>query len=321
LNKITKDINKASQILISGGIVAIPTETVYGLAANALDLNAVMSVFKAKERPTFNPLILHLKSTYEIQKYVRDIPKDIQKLIDRFSPGAITFLLEKSDLVDNLITAGSDYVAVRVPSHPIALELLKQLDFPLVAPSANKFGTVSPTSAIDVSNSLSFDIDLILDGGICDKGIESTIVGYEDGRVIIHRLGAITVEEIESTLNSKVIIRNQGSNRPKAPGQLKSHYAPKTKCVFGNIDELLVSIDDLDSVGFLLFDNYRTEISQEKQIVLSFNSSLEEATKNLYSSLRKIDHLNIKICLIEPLPNYGLGLAINDRLERASYHA
>jgi len=197
MTKIGNDISKAKLLLEKGEVVAIPTETVYGLAANALDEQAVAKIFEAKNRPYFNPLILHLADKETIQKYVKKIPDELLKLIDIHCPGPITFLLEKKDIVPDLVTAGSKFVAIRIPKHEICQKLLSQLNFPLAAPSANPFGYISPVTSTHVFNQLNNKIPYILEGKTANIGIESTIVGVENKQVKIFRLGGVSYEDIK----------------------------------------------------------------------------------------------------------------------------
>jgi L-threonylcarbamoyladenylate synthase len=308
---IGKDIGKAAEILRKGGLVAIPTETVYGLAANALDTTAVAGVFKAKNRPTFDPLIIHTYSVEKAKAYVHDLPPQLEKLAKLFWPGPLTLLLPKKEIIPDLVTSGLDKVAVRIPNHPLTLELLKQLDLPLAAPSANPFGYVSPTRPEHVNRQLHGELDYILDGGACEVGIESTIVGMENGKICIYRLGGLTISAIEEAMG-KVELKINNSDNPMVPGQLKSHYAPLKKVIIGNIEELL---SEHKNAAVLSFGdkNY-----QAIQFNLSEKGDLVEAAANLFSGLRTLDESGAEVILCEYLPENGLGVAINDRLRRAA---
>lgn len=200
---IGKDITTAKNLLNQGELVAIPTETVYGLAANALNEDAVLKIFKAKNRPQFNPLIIHLPFWKDVVQYVNYIPQAAKLLAMHFSPGPITFLLPRKNNIPDMVTAGSDKVAIRIPAHPLTMQLLKQLNYPLAAPSANPFGYVSPTNAMHVYDGLNGKINYILDGGECTVGLESTIVDFDKENVIIRRNGGISKEEIETVLGKK----------------------------------------------------------------------------------------------------------------------
>ena len=235
---IGKDINHAVQLLRAGEVVAIPTETVYGLAANGLNETSILRIYEVKNRPRFNPLILHVPSVNELKKYVQVLPAAASKLVEKFSPGPVTFLLDKNELIPDIVTAGSPKVAIRIPAHPLALQILSLLDFPLAAPSANLSGYVSPVTAAHVYQGLVGLIPYILDGGECTVGLESTICGFEDEEIIIHRLGGIAPEEIAAVTGKKVHLR-LSHEKPGTPGQLKSHYAPHKPLWVGEVDSLL----------------------------------------------------------------------------------
>ena len=304
----------AASMLQAGELVAIPTETVYGLAGNALNNEAVLRIYDVKQRPFFNPLIIHLPDFSSVSRYVTELPPDAVMLAKQFSPGPLSFLLPKSALVPDLVTAGSDRVVVRIPSHPMALELLSMLDFPLAAPSANTFGYVSPVSAEHVMEGLGGKISYILDGGPCAVGLESTIVGFEDGEIIIHRLGGVTVEDIRKTTGKDPVL-NLLHKRPETPGQLKSHYAPSTKLMVGDVNELLMKNRDKKIAVISFTKNYSGVAGN---FVLSPSGNMHEAASNLFSVLREIDNLDVNLILAEKFPDEGIGRAINDRLSRAS---
>ena len=319
ITEVGTDICAARRLLEYGSLVAIPTETVYGLAANALNAEAIEKIYVVKDRPRFNPLILHVKGKDSIKSFVEEIPGKIQKLIDINSPGPITFLLPKSKIVSDLITAGSDNVAIRVPNHPITLELLSELSFPLVAPSANISGFVSPTKAEHCLQGLFGKIPYILDGGFSNIGLESTIVGYDfkNYQVIIHRLGGLSIEEIEKTLEEKVEISIHHS-QPNTPGQLKSHYTTKTPLKIRKSSAMISKFGSKNIVVINLFE--KIVGFEGVQFVLSENNSISEAAQNLFSVLRLADDEKADLILVELAPNFGLGPAINDRLQRAEHH-
>ena len=314
--EIGNDIDRARAFLERGELVAIPTETVYGLAANGLDPHAILKIYSAKNRPQFNPLILHVANVDQVEKLVKVIPELCRKLMSNFSPGPITFLLSKSDIVPDLVTAGSSHVAIRIPDHELIRELLAQLDFPLAAPSANPSGYVSPVSPNHVLDGLDGKIPYILDGGICRVGLESTIVGFEEEVIVIHRLGAITPEDIEAVTGAKVIISLSHSS-PTAPGQLKSHYATSTPLFIGDIIEL-ASVHAGKRLGILSFKTIY-DIACEKQIILSEKADLEEAAAGLFSAMRELDASGVDVIITEQFSEYGIGAAINDRLSRAAF--
>ncbi|MCB9033144.1 MAG: threonylcarbamoyl-AMP synthase [Chitinophagales bacterium] len=314
---IGKDIALAKQILEQGKVVAIPTETVYGLAANALDEQAVASIFAIKERPSFDPLIVHVTSLDTIKKYSLNIPEKIQALIEHFSPGPITYLLPKKEIIPNIVTSGLDTVGLRIPAHPTTIALLEQLDFPLAAPSANPFGYISPTTPEHVNEQLGRKIDYILDGGQSTIGIESTIVGIDDNdEIVIHRLGGISIEAIEKVVGKIALNINHASN-PKAPGQLLQHYAPKKPFLVGNIAELIEK-NQHKKIGVLSFGNIDYK-NIELNLNLSTNSDLTEAACNLFTYMRQLDQAAIDVIITDFVPNIDLGKAINDRITRAKY--
>jgi len=314
---IGKDIETAAAMLANDQVIAIPTETVYGLAGNALSIYAVTKIYEIKKRPLTNPLIIHLPDTSTLNKYVKNIPSIAIKLAEHFWPGALTLLLQKNSSIPDIVTAGLPDVAVRIPSHPIAIELLRKLSFPLAVPSANPFGYISPTSAEDVKRILLGKVDYILDGGQCTKGIESTIVGFDGDTPVIYRVGAISTEAIKK-IAGKVEIHNKHTEKPISSGMLPSHYAPNTLLYLTNNIELLLEIYPRAGTGILAFKNLYPFIPDDNQQVLSASGNLDEAAHNLYKALHRLDNLKLDRIIAERVPNVGIGIAINDRLERAS---
>jgi len=315
LINIGKDIDFAKLKLGNGGLVAIPTETVYGLGANALDEKAVLAIFEAKNRPFFDPLIIHVASITEVEKYaVLDNPNLI-KLAKAFWPGPLTLLLPKKQIVPDVVTSGLKAVAVRVPNHPLTIELLKNLSFPLAAPSANPFGYVSPTEPEHVKRQLGDKVDYILDGGKCTVGIESTIVGIEDEEVCVYRLGGLSIEDIENCIG-KVQLRINLSSDPKAPGQLKNHYAPTKPLHIGNVKEW-VQKNTSKKIAALVFGRQTEVFENVTEFNLSVSGNINEAAINLFAMLRLMDEGDFDLIVAELLPEEGLGRAINDRLRRA----
>ena len=313
------DISTAASYLTNGELVAIPTETVYGLAANALNEDAVLNIYAAKNRPQFNPLIMHVASFEQAKKYIKDIPAEAEQLAAAFWPGPLTMLFNKQQNVPDLVTAGSKRVAIRVPNHPLTLQLLSQLEFPVAAPSANPSGYVSPTTAEHVYEGLQSKIPYILDGGACGVGVESTIIGWnENGETELYRLGGIAVEQIEAVIGKTIKHHKKVTDNPNTPGQLKSHYATHTPLYLGNIDELLPLFAD-KKIILINFNQYRDEIKKEQQFVLSANGNANEAAKNLFRVLREADNMDADVILAELLPDEGLGRAVNDRMERAQH--
>ncbi|MBC2843636.1 L-threonylcarbamoyladenylate synthase [Winogradskyella flava] len=314
---ISKNISKAVTLLNNEELVAIPTETVYGLAGNIYSEKAIKLIFETKERPFFNPLIVHIPSVDYLENIVDEIPEKAKLLVEAFWPGPITLVLKKKDIIPDLITAGKDTVAVRMPNHSMTLELLRQLDFPLAAPSANPFNRISPTKPEHVEQYFKNKIKMVLDGGPCVSGIESTIIGFEDDQPIIYRLGSTPIEVIENAIG-KIKVKNKKDISPKAPGMLARHYAPKTKTILTKY--LLESIKEHQGkrIGLLIFnDNFNIE-NIDFKIVLSQENNLQEAASNLYDALHQLDEQELDIIIAERLPDYGLGKSINDRLERAT---
>lgn len=316
---IGTDITIAAELLTKGDLVSIPTETVYGLAANALNEDAVLKIYKVKHRPQFNPLIVHVASWQKAQEFITDVPFKANNLAEIFWPGPLTLLLNKKHVVPDLVTAGSNRVAIRVPNHSLTLELLKQLDFPVAAPSANPSGYVSPTTASHVFENLKGKIPYILDGGPCTVGVESTIIGWNnDDEPEIYRLGGVTVEAIETAIGQKAKIKKMLAENPDTPGQLKSHYSTHTPLHMGVMEEMLRRFED-EKIVLINFSNYHPDLPKEQQLILSINGTMEEAAKNLFKVLREADALKADVLLAELLPQKGIGAAINDRLERAQF--
>ncbi len=315
---IGHNVEIAVSLLKKGEAVAIPTETVYGLAANALNAKAVAKIFHIKQRPTFDPLIIHLASFDKVYDYVEEVPEPFILLAEKFTPGPITFLLRKKDTIPDLVTAGSPFVAVRIPAHPVTHQLLTKLDFPLAAPSANPFGYISPTTAQHVADQLGNKVYYILDGGACDVGLESTIVGMNDQcNIEVLRKGGLSVEKISAVVGD-VIIRDISTSNPEAPGMLSSHYAPSVPIVLGDLAQLTNGANS-DRTGILTFRNFIPNISTKHQIVLSPSGNYMDAARNLFAGMRYLDTCPIDVIYAELLPETDLGVAINDRLRRAAF--
>lgn len=311
---IGDNIIKAKELLEKGEIIGLPTETVYGLAGNGFAEDACTAIFQAKNRPSFDPLILHSYGLEGIQQFTQNIPEAAIKLAKAFWPGPLTLLLERNELVPDIVTSGLPRVAVRVPNHPTALKLLQQLPFPLAAPSANPFGYISPTTAQHVSAQLGNKVAYILDGGNCNIGIESTIVGFENDEAIIYRKGGLAIEAIESIIG-KVNIKAHSDSNPKAPGMLKRHYSPTTPIILGDIPTLIDTHKNKNIAVLSFNQKYNNNIPHK---ILSPLSDDGEAAKNLFAYLRTLDGLNLDLILAELVPEKGLGLAINDRLLRSA---
>lgn len=314
---ISKDISKAIALLTADELVAIPTETVYGLAGNIFSTIAINKIFSTKKRPFFNPLIVHIPEVGALEHIVAYVPPKARQLANAFWPGSMTLVLKKKEIIPDIITAGKDTVAVRVPNHPTTLALLQQLPFPLAAPSANPFGSISPTKPEHVAHYFKEELQMVLDGGTCKSGIESTIIGFENEEPIIYRLGALPIEAIEAVVG-KVILKNKKEQSPDAPGMLARHYAPTTQTLLVEDVALEVKKHPTKKIGVLVF-NSSLDNQNLTEIILSKNSLLEEAAANLYDALHQLDRLNLDLIIAERFPDYGLGKSINDRLQRATF--
>src|SRR6266481_3191032 len=326
---ISTDRAAAVKLLRNGEIVALPTETVYGLAADALDSIAVARIFEAKERPRFDPLIVHLPNREWLEKIVHVPAGDRQligKLADTFWPGPFTMVLPKGEIVPDIVTAGLVTVAVRLSAHRVFAEIVGELDEPLAAPSANRFGRVSPTTAQHVLDELNGRISLIVDAGPTEHGIESTIVAVRDGGIAILRRGPITDEQLSELAD---IVSVTVTQRISAPGQLPSHYAPTTPLRLIDKAEAFPPQKN-QRVGLLAWSGafpsptspqLETRCSEAFAAVrnISDRGDLREAAANLFRYLRELDTLGLDLIIVERVPSRGLGAAIMDRLERASH--
>jgi len=324
LARIGHSLPEAMALLCSGQLVAIPTETVYGLAADATNEEAVLRIFAAKGRPAHNPLIVHVASKAALAGVVAALPEEAELLADAFWPGPLALVLPKAAGLAPSVTAGKETVAVRVPAHPMALALLHALPFPLAAPSANPSGKMSPTDAQHVA--LGFtdqQVGLVLDGGPTYVGLESTIVGFDaDGKAEVLRLGGTSLEDLILTLGYVPGLRTEMTGEaPDAPGMLSSHYAPSTPLKLGDLHTLVAQHSHLspERIGILALSKTVPGIPFANQVLLSPNNGyLPEAAKRLFSSLRKLDMLSLEVILAEPVAETGIGRAINDRLRRAA---
>jgi L-threonylcarbamoyladenylate synthase len=315
--KVGTDIQTAIAYIKHGELVAIPTETVYGLAANAFDPNAVTKIYKAKNRPEFNPLIIHTNSIEELESWGLVLPEKMKILAKHFSPGPLTYVIPKSDSIPDIVTAGTDAVAVRIPDHSITLELLEQLEFPLAAPSANPSGFVSPTTAWHVNEQLENKVSYILNGGDCSIGVESTIISFLGETPEILRYGGLAVEEIEKVIGKVNLPVSGFVDNPVAPGQLARHYATTHKLIVGDPRKYLTYFNP-EKIGVIAYSSVYIEIPARNQFVLSQERNLDEAAQKLFSVMREIDKLDLEVIIAEKFPDEGLGRAINDRLKRAS---
>lgn len=312
--EIGKDISHAVTLLQQGNLVAIPTETVYGLAANALDPVAVSKIFEAKKRPFFDPLIVHIASISEVEKYASVFPESAKKLCSMHWPGPLTIVLPKRDIIPELVTSGQPTVGLRVPRHALTLELLRKTNFPLAAPSANPFGYVSPTNADHVQSHLGQEVPYILDGGPCEVGLESTIISFAGSKPKILRLGGMELAEIEQIIGPCEVTVNQNSN-PAAPGQLDAHYSPH--CRFEIREPLPEEFED-KKAALLRFSTPIKGFDSQRQYILSPTANMHEAAAKLFQLIRELDSAGYELILAEFVPEVGLGMAINDRLRRAA---
>lgn len=315
---ISSDIGKAVEALQLNEVIAIPTETVYGLAANAFNESAVKKIYELKQRPLYNPLIVHIKSVDFLPVVARDIPERAIALAQEFWPGPLTLVLKKQEVVPDIVTAGKDTVAIRIPRHPQTLALLHELDFPLAAPSANPFGSISPTTSAHVERYFGDRLSLILEGGSCDAGIESTIIGFEGDQAVLYRLGSLSIEDLEARVG-KIETRNRDDHSPLAPGMISRHYAPSTKTIVS--ENLIDSIREHSNkrVGLLLFEPHSELHFEGPTEVLSPGSDLKEAARNLYAAMHRLDQLGLDLIIACTFPDEGIGKTLNDKLKRASH--
>jgi len=317
MSTISNSIPKAIALLNQDQIIGIPTETVYGLAGNIYSPKAIESIFTMKQRPFFNPLIVHIKSADVLSEIARDIPEKAALLAKAFWPGPLTLVLKKQIAIPDLVTGGKDTVAVRVPNHAVILALLNQLAYPLAAPSANPFGSISPTTATHVADYFEEALPMVLDGGACQRGIESTIIGFENGEPILYRMGSLAVEDIEAVVGQVKMITHDDI-APVAPGMLSKHYAPLTTTFLtADVKKKLITFPD-QKIGVIVFQKWIEDSNIAQQEVLSPTGNLAEAASQLYAALHRLDHCNLDCIIAERFPDFGLGKTINDRLKRAT---
>jgi L-threonylcarbamoyladenylate synthase len=312
---IGTDVSKAISLLQAGEVVAIPTETVYGLAANALNADAVAKIYEAKERPSFNPLILHTHSWQAAKAYIQKYSHLHEKLAKAFWPGPLSMLFKKSEVVPDITTAGLPNVVIRVPKHPLTLALLQKLDFPLAAPSANLSNTVSPTTAKNVSESLGSRIPYILDGGPTDVGLESTILHCTESKIEVLREGGISREELFTVTGIKPTDRVD--KKVQAPGQLKRHYATQKPLYL--VDNLRAFLAENTFKRMAVLTYTKTKLPKDAIVFpLSENYNLSEIANRLFKTMYLADQTEVDCIVIERCKDEGIGRAINDRLTRAS---
>lgn len=313
-----QDIRRGVEVLRAGGLVAFPTETVYGLGADAANPTAVARIFAAKGRPTEHPLIVHLGQAHDLDAWARDISPLAWRLAERFWPGPLTLILHRQPRVPDAVTGGLDTVGLRVPRHPMALALLRAFAGGVAAPSANRFGRVSPTTAEHVDAELGTQIDYLLDGGPCDVGLESTIVDLSSDSPAILRPGGVTQEDLEAALDQPVPLRVGGAVR--SPGQLASHYAPRARVLLVAADALAAQAQAIQAQGLrvALLAGPGTLTPGLQATVVDLPESPEAVARTLYATLRDIDQHGVDVILVSLPPETGLGSAIADRLRRAA---
>ncbi|HEY3278854.1 MAG TPA: L-threonylcarbamoyladenylate synthase [Syntrophorhabdaceae bacterium] len=305
-------IQRAADLLTRGELVAFPTETVYGLGADALNSLAVAGIFELKKRPHFDPLIIHIGEKEWLRRYARSVPPKAAELASRFWPGPLTLILEKNDLIPDIVTSGLPTVGIRMPAHPVALELIRRLDRPIAAPSANPFGYMSPTRAAHVAAMFKDTPLLILDGGDSAFGIESSIVSFPSDSVRLHRHGALTAEDLTCAVGPLMEKKNDGSC--ESPGELPYHYAPHKPLV------IVESIGEAKNPrsSYLSFK----ELSRNPEVrhirTLSPKGDLREAAANFFSFLIELDREDVDVIYAEKIPESGLGRAMMERLHKAS---
>ncbi|MCS7280372.1 MAG: L-threonylcarbamoyladenylate synthase [Desulfobacterota bacterium] len=301
----------ACDLLKKGEIVAFPTETVYGLGADALNPHAVLKIFEVKRRPRFDPIIVHVSDYEWVRQIVKGFPEEAKRIAERFWPGPLTIILEKNEKIPDIVTAGLSTVAVRMPSHPIAKRLIESFGRPIAAPSANPFGYISPTKASHVAKLLGNRIPLIIDGGDTVFGIESTVISVEGQRITVYRLGAIAIEELSEF--GEIVFAHSGTEKYRSPGQLPYHYAPHKPLKIVDGPEMVEN--PLSS--YLAFKEPEKKVNAKYIRVLSKTGDLKEAAFNFFSYLLELDRDDVEIIYAEKIPEVGLGRAMMERLKKA----
>jgi L-threonylcarbamoyladenylate synthase len=324
-------LDRAAGILRAGGLVALPTETVYGLGANALDRAAVERIFAAKRRPAWDPVIVHVASEAMLAGLVKEIPETARRLMEAFWPGPLTLLLPRTGAVPDAVTAGRPLVGVRMPSHPVALELIRRAGVPVAAPSANRFGHISPTTAAHVLDDLDGRIDAVLDAGATPRGVESTVLDPSANPMVIYRPGAVTAEEIREIAGAAEIFSEPAKlqtpvrEAPPSPGAGLRHYAPKARLVLVGApleslgQRLAEAASRLDGerVGIMLPADVIAPVKRAEIYPWGRWAAPEEMARDLYAGLRALDARGCTVILCPVPPAKGLGAAIRDRLEKA----
>jgi L-threonylcarbamoyladenylate synthase len=316
---VSSEIERAAATLRRGGLVAFPTETVYGLGCDATNVDALARLYAVKRRPLDHPVIVHLASVDELGRFAVDVSPSGKALAEACWPGPMTLVLRRSAEVPDAVTGGRDTVGLRVPDQPVARALLGAFTGAIAAPSANRFGCVSPTTAADVRADLGDDVDLVLDGGPCTVGVESTIVDCTQDPPVILRLGGVGAERVEAIVGERVACRVSGET--PAPGTLPSHYAPATRVILATADELAgraaTMLGEGLRVGVLATETVASDLPADL-VVLDPPADVDEYARTLYACLREADRRELDVLLVVPPPDEGIGAAIVDRLRRAS---
>jgi len=328
-------IRYAARVLKEGGLVSFPTETVYGLGANALNTTAVKNIFLAKGRPSDNPLIVHISSKQQINELVSELPATASMLMDTFWPGPLTIVLKKSAIVPYEVTGGLDTVAIRMPSHPVALALIRESGVPVVAPSSNTSGRPSPTEAKHVIEDLTGKIDIIIDAGSTTIGLESTVIDVTGAVPVVLRPGGVTLSQLEKLLSHVEISPNLTEEQmkhiaPRAPGMKYKHYAPKAQMIIveGELPRIVDKINELLStylseglnVGVLATDETKDQYPHANIISMGSRRNPEIIAANLFRALRDFDEMNVQLILAEAVDNHGIGFAVMNRMTKAAGH-
>lgn len=315
-----QEIDSAATSLRKGELVAFPTETVYGVGANALDALAVAKIFELKQRPRFDPLIVHVADAADLRKLAESVPQLAQELIEKFWPGPLSLVLKKLPLIPDIVTSGLPSVAIRCPAHDVAQRLLQVAGIPVAAPSANRFGMVSPTIAAHVTEQFGDQLPIVLDDGPCRVGVESTVISFvdsPDGRPVLLRPGGIPLEQIES-VTGPLEIQMHEESRPTSPGQLLRHYSPATALYLSTDNSLPAAVQGKSNLGLVSLQAPPSREGYAAVEVLSETGCLREAAANLFAALRRLDALGLDLIVAQPVPEIDLGRAIMDRLRRAA---
>ncbi len=324
LTEQENDLALAADFLAQGKTVIFPTETVYGLGANALSASAVEKIFHAKGRPSDNPLIVHIGTREALDSLVKEVPKQAEELMNRFWPGPLTLIFQKADLVPTTVTGGLNTVAIRMPSHPVAKRLLELCDVPVAAPSANRSGFPSPTFFSHVKEDMDGRVDAMIAGGDCQVGVESTVLDISGEKPILYRPGLVTLEQLEEVLGEvQVLTKAKEGEVPKSPGLKYRHYAPNAQVevlhgTIGQIEAYVSSCCKREKTGMLVFDEFSSFDSRVKTVSLGSKNDPSAAARNLFAGLRKLDKMGVSLILAPEIPDTGVWRAVRNRLYRAA---